>query len=360
MPDISSITGIGKDALSLLEVAGFDDLDSLANASADELHARLTKANDTLHITKQAPSEDEVESWIQQAQAHLDHETTPAPENQATPDSPPPPPANYELTPELRSLLARAPLALPLPAKLLVEHSVAVATIPEAILTNRHEGDLEMRVTKHIPQAPYRRNAPPAPSRSARNDSGPEGRLHIDTSRVRMAGEALENVPIPANFKAAHDDEHKMRMQAPRPETNKGRSRHSRSYIRGVLHNRPVMIYSGALITLCTLLLIPLACVSTVLLIIANVKPEALPWAGHWLLIPPCALVLFSILWLFVSFQGSCRVCGQKLFVHRHHRKNAKAHHIKGLGYIIPLCVHILLFRWFRCTHCGTPIRLKE
>jgi hypothetical protein len=33
---------------------------------------------------------------------------------------------------------------------------------------------------------------------------------------------------------------------------------------------------------------------------------------------------------------------------------------VKVIGYIFPLCVHIILFRWFRCTHCGTPIRLKE
>jgi hypothetical protein len=57
---------------------------------------------------------------------------------------------------------------------------------------------------------------------------------------------------------------------------------------------------------------------------------------------------------------GSCRICGQKLFAHRTHLKNSRAHHVPGLGYILPLCVQVILFRWFRCSHCGTPIRLKE
>jgi hypothetical protein len=40
--------------------------------------------------------------------------------------------------------------------------------------------------------------------------------------------------------------------------------------------------------------------------------------------------------------------------------KNRKAHHIPVLGYVFAVAVHIVLFRWFRCTYCGTPVRLKE
>ena len=60
------------------------------------------------------------------------------------------------------------------------------------------------------------------------------------------------------------------------------------------------------------------------------------------------------------QISGSCLICWQKLFIHRSHLKNAKAHHLPVLGYILPLCFHLLVFRWFRCTHCGTPVRLKE
>lgn len=88
--------------------------------------------------------------------------------------------------------------------------------------------------------------------------------------------------------------------------------------------------------------------------------PGRFAWVPPWLLWFPATLPLFGIAWVIWGLNGSCRICGQKLFLHRSHLKNAKAHHVRGLGYIIPLCFQILLFRWFRCTHCGTPVRLKE
>jgi hypothetical protein len=27
---------------------------------------------------------------------------------------------------------------------------------------------------------------------------------------------------------------------------------------------------------------------------------------------------------------------------------------------VVPLCLHLLLFSWFRCSSCGTPVRLKK
>jgi hypothetical protein len=66
------------------------------------------------------------------------------------------------------------------------------------------------------------------------------------------------------------------------------------------------------------------------------------------------------LLYFLVSFHASCRVCGQKCFVPRECLKNKKAHHLPVLGYILPTALHMLVFRWFRCAHCGTPIRLKE
>jgi hypothetical protein len=33
---------------------------------------------------------------------------------------------------------------------------------------------------------------------------------------------------------------------------------------------------------------------------------------------------------------------------------------VPGLGHILPLAAHVLVFRWFRCTFCGTSVRTKE
>jgi hypothetical protein len=57
---------------------------------------------------------------------------------------------------------------------------------------------------------------------------------------------------------------------------------------------------------------------------------------------------------------GRCRICNQLLFVPRRVNKNSKAHHAPLLGYIVPTALHLLVFRWFRCTYCGTAVRVKE
>ena len=88
--------------------------------------------------------------------------------------------------------------------------------------------------------------------------------------------------------------------------------------------------------------------------------PDRFGWVPGWLIVFPLLLPLVGICYLIWGLGGSCRVCGQGLFRHSAHLKNKRAHHMPVLGYIFPLCIQILLFHWFRCTHCGTPVRLKE
>ncbi len=47
-------------------------------------------------------------------------------------------PVNYEQNPQVVSMLASAPFAIPLPARTLVENQLGVADIPAAILLNRY------------------------------------------------------------------------------------------------------------------------------------------------------------------------------------------------------------------------------
>ncbi|HEX7262157.1 MAG TPA: hypothetical protein VF258_10110, partial [Luteolibacter sp.] len=104
----------------------------------------------------------------------------------------------------------------------------------------------------------------------------------------------------------------------------------------------------------------PLAILSAGLLLLLSEMPAHFGWVPEWLLAFPLALPVLGIAYLIWGMHGSCRVCGQKLFVPRMCLKNSKAHQIRGLGHIVPVCLHILLFKWFRCTYCGTPIRLKK
>jgi hypothetical protein len=351
MANLISIPGIGKTSLELLEAAGFRDADSLANAGAADLAHELERANSILKIAKRAPSQAAIHKWIISAREIVGLTEEPA--------EPICMPVNYELNPQVFAMLATSPFAIPLPARTLVENQLGVADIPAAILLNRYSGDLDVKVDQRLPA-----NRQPKPASTPNSyvriaDQG-QPRLEMDTSRMRTTddlGDPTQQVPVvkpsPANDRVAL-------IRTPRTTTNKGRDPRSRWYIRGVLHSHPTSIVFGAIATLLVMVMIPLSVVSAALLLASAEVPEHFGWVPAWLLAFPLALPLLGIFYLICGLGANCRVCGQKLFVHRSHLKNSKAHHIRGLGYILPLCVQILMFRWFRCTHCGTPVRLKE
>jgi hypothetical protein len=46
--------------------------------------------------------------------------------------------------------------------------------------------------------------------------------------------------------------------------------------------------------------------------------------------------------------------------VPKHCLKNRKAHHLPLLGHIGAVALHVMTFKWFNCTFCGTAIRIKK
>ena len=350
MADLSSIPGLGKTSLELLEAAGFHDMEALSKVSAEDLSRELERANSILGISKRAPGQAVVAKWIATARERIGLGEEPA--------GPSLVPVDYEKTPQVVSMLAAAPFAIPLPARLLVENQLGVSDIPAGILLNRYSGDLDVRVDERLPK-----NRQPKPAASSSYvqlaDNSPQ-KLEIDTSRIRSINDMDGALPRMAAVKTSPSSDRVALIRAPRTETNRGRNPNSRWYIRGVLHSHPVSIYCGALVTLLLMVMVPVSVVSALLLLASAEMPGPFAWVPPWLLWFPVTLPLFGIAWVVWGLNGSCRICGQKLFMHRSHRKNAKAHHVRGIGYVVPLCFQILLFRWFRCTHCGTPVRLKE
>jgi hypothetical protein len=352
MSQLATIPGIGKASLELLEAAGFLDADAIARAGADELAAELKRANSMLQITKQTPGRATVEKWILAAR-----EMTGAPVDE--PASPALMPVDYEQTDQGAAMLATAPFAIPLPARILVANRLGVADVPPAILLNRYSGELDLRSGRKLPE---NRSAKPAAvsNHYVKISETANQRMEIDTSKLRSTqdmGEPLARMPAvkvsPANDRVAL-------LRAPRSETNKGRDPQSRWYIRGVLHSHPLSIMVGALVTLMLIFFVPVGIVSALLLLLSGEMPARFSWVPGWLIVFPLILPALGLFYLFWGIGGSCRICGQSLFRHRSHLKNSRAHHVPGLGYVVPLCFHILTFRWFRCTHCGTPVRLKE
>lgn len=360
MSALNTIPGIGKSSLELLEAAGFHDLDSLARAGVDQLSSELIRANDILKIAKRAPARANVEKWICAAREIVGEleEEMPVEVKEPAAIEEPLTPVNHEATPAMASMLSNAPYAIPLPGRLLMAKDLAVSDIPPGILLNRYSGDLEIRVEDRLPGQRQQRQSLSGYVQIAENH---QPRLDIDHSRFRSIDQMGEVVPrVPSSPSNAAGDDRVALIRAPRESTNHGKDPSSRRYIRGVLHSHPFSIRWGALVTLSLMFTLPLAVISAALLLLSDQSPENFSWVPKWFLVFPILLPIIGISWLIWGFSGSCRICGQKLFVPKNCRKNIKAHHLPGLGYIFPLCLHLLVFQWFRCTHCGTPVRLKK
>jgi len=170
------------------------------------------------------------------------------------------------------------------------------------------------------------------------------------------------SVPVQrvAKSKQNHEDDRVALIRAPRESTNRGKNPNSRRYVRGVLHTHPWHLRIGSFFTLLILPLLPVAILSSLLLPLSSSYPESFPWVPKWLIVFPIALPVIAIGYLIWGLSSKCRICSQKLFVHKHALKHNKAHRFLCMGYVIPLSLHLLLFNWFRCSSCGTPVRLKK
>ena len=369
MGDLISIPGIGKTSLELLETAGFHNVESLAKAEVADVIRDLERANTVLKIFKRTPGRATIKKWIYAARDIVgvpedsaipaeEPADEPAEEFTEDPAEPIPQPVNYEQNPQVAAMLVSAPFAIPLPARILVENQLGVGDVPAAILLNRYAGDLDVKVDQRLPM---NRQAKPQilTANYVKIAENATPRVEIDTSRMRSTDNMGEPGLKVTAVKTSPSNDRVALLRAPLEATNKGRSPQSRWYIRGVLHAHPVSIYLGALMTLVLMIMTPVAIMSAGLLLASKEMP-GFSWVPWWFVCFPFLLLPLGFCYLIWGVNGNCRICGQKLFMHRPHLKNARAHRVTGLGYILPLCVHLLIFRWFRCTHCGTPVRLKK
>jgi Domain of unknown function (DUF4332) len=341
---------MGSSSLELLEAAGFSDIESLAKVGVDELVAELQRANSILKITERPPDRARVESWISRAG---DLTGTVVRKKKAKTSS-----VNHEASRKVQAMLVDAPFAIPLPVKVIVDKKLAVSAIAPGLLLNNYPGELDLRLDEHEAAAKSSR-AGTAVSHVKVAES-PVNRIGMDTARIKSTDNFAEDAPRLIISEAARNDERLALIRGPREATNKGRDSSSRRYIRGVLHSHPLSLAVGAVVTLTLAALLPLGIGAAALLFLSGEFPDQFGWVPKWLLAFPISLPVVSMAWLIWGMSGSCRICGQKAFVPRRCIKNSKAHHIWGLGYIVPVAIHMLLFKWFRCSYCGTPVRLKK
>lgn len=349
MSELLTIPGLDQSFLELLEAAGFNDFKDLAEADDQELARELERANRILKIADHPPEYEMVAGWVHHAREQTG----------MTVEEPIVVAVNHEKQSHVAAMLRSSPLAIPLPGNALKDKGLSVPDIPPGLLLSEYPGALDVRTEKRIPRA--RTDALLHAPYIHVSDNYSPSKLDIDISRLKsMSHMGPVRARVHASPAPAESEDRVALIRAPKASTNEGMDPNSRRFIRGILHSHPGGIYAGAFLTLVLIALAPLAVTAALLLLLSREKPETFGWVEEWWLAFPIALPVLALGWAIWGLSGMCRVCGQKLFLHRPHRKNAKAHHIAGLGYVLPLCIHILLFRWFRCSHCGTPIRLKK
>lgn len=343
MVRIGRIEGIDEDSLALLEAAGFQHASSLARISPIALHRELSRANELLRIAPAVPDVSRLQDLIAAARKISGINDALDANSEAN---------EAFAIPNVIQLLEAAPVAVPLSARMMVENKLGVADVPEALALD--EIACYLGADRMLESSPVKSSG--GNVRLAENSNS---KVEIDASRVRSIEEFADPTAPPVAPSSGGDDRIKL-LRSPRKESNEGRDPSSRSYLRGLLHRNPFRIYFGALVTLMMMLSIPVAAASAFLLLASTHLPKFFSWVPSWLIVFPLSLPLIALFYAVLGNICSCRVCCQKLFVPKSHLKSPRAHHVRLLGYILPLCVHTLLFRWFRCTHCGTPIRLKE
>lgn len=368
---LKSTLNLNDKVVQLLESAGCGDLAEIAAMDVNDLRKRLSAANQQLKVYKKLPSTKQIEKWITTAREQsgatsveaAPEEETAAPEPE-TAEPVETELVNFEFDPDVLEMIAMSPVALPLPGKLLAAKQVPVQEIPEAILLTAARGDVSMRVGTKSPEKPTDSpiiKTPVAQGNYVNTISFGMKKEEVNRSRIRSTQEFLDPNAKPQTVDhKARAAERMQRLRAAAPETNEGVNPSSRRYIRGVLHSNPKQLWWGALFTLACHFFIPFGIFAAFALLLKDNGSAMFQWVPPWFLAFPLGVFVIGALYLTISYGCSCRICGQKCFVPRNCLKNKKAHHLPVLGYVFAVALHILLFRWFRCSFCGTPVRLKE
>jgi len=314
MPKTTEIPGLPDSAAELLDAAGYPEAEGLAEAGAERVYAELLRIHKAAGRSEPAAELQLVRFWVGLAR---------------------------QLVGE--SVGDEAPLAVPLSGRVLRDRGIPLAEVPAGLL----------------PVSPAADPGPMARRVTITRGLGLPGRTPLDASKLRSVSE-LKTPAQRAQEEAAAQRIPANLLKVTRAETNEGLSPSSRRYIRGVLHPHRFRMVLGAVVTLVFMLLLPVSVVAVVLMLASDTRAGGLEWVPRWLVAFPIGLLVVGVFYLLIAARMKCRVCAQRLLVPKNCRKNNKAHHVKMLGYILPLSLHLLAFRWFRCTFCGTAVRLKE
>ena len=331
MADLKKIQGVGESEAELLGATGVEKVSTLAESDPSGLLEEMEQANAQLKLVDSLPDLDKVIAWIEAARKIEGHEGPP-------------------LVKRLDEVIELVPIevlsAFPVKKESITKNRIAVGDVPvmEEFLEESELFEEQVRSVDSPAVAPA--------STSLREISAkPKPRVANQPIDESVAEEnAKRTVVEPLKRNAGFD----IRKTAS-PKLNEGKKLHSRSYIRGVLHPQPGRVKLASLITAITFFLFPLNFVAGIVLLQIKGHDYAI-----WLAIVPASFFVFGMAYLVFCRPVKCRICGQPVFSPKACGRHKKSHRLPMLGFILPACLHILLFHWFRCMYCGTSIRLKE
>lgn len=368
MAEFSDIKDLHPDALTLLESSDFLDTDDLNNRHISIITRALDKTNKNIHSYNTTITDDIVLEWLKPM---IEQDGVKIFTSQLIDDQDL---VTYED-------LTTSAFCVPVSDLFAKEHRINVKTLPKAALKFTSEENLSdalmprsLKRNKSLDnQLSLDDEVPiPAPSSASASVAAKSNKPETPAAAATTTQE-----PIPTAANAAQASKKKLRhmsdLQNEKPkrasdsdssarhdirrsalaETNEGVPVHSRRFVRGVLSNFPKGTFYGALSLLFLQLSILVATVCIILLILSPEKYAYCKWLA---LLCPLALVLYVL----VAPRASCPVCRQKQFLPKNCKKHGNAHFSAPLGYMTPTALHTIIFKWFRCIYCGTPIRIKK
>jgi len=373
MPKLEEISTLPVYAIELLKAAGCHLSEELRDAETDKLVGELVRVNKELSILPESPTRESLEQWRELAllgggtpkQDKLDAAAVKGNKEaknmsegkaQGSPEDKEDSKSkadeakgtdsnliNLEQNSGILEMLAVSPRAEPLDAESMHDRKLSFADMPDGLLLSRCEGKIKINIMTTLGRAD----------------------AHIRQNEVRRLGLKASRI---RNFEDLESGDHHVKPlergdvkdeNALSEGLNKGVKHGSRRFIKGVVNPNPVRMYLGALSSI--LFVITLAAnvvgIVSIYLFRTYISDELIIGSMIGLI---ATLFVAVLCYLYLASKARCRVCGQLPLMPKKCAKHRKAHHIPGIGYILPTALQMIFYKWFYCTYCGTAIRLKK
>ena len=374
MPKLDIISGIPAKAIELLEALGYLDVSDLRDADAESLVAELVKANKVLKIMPDDPSESSLRKWLKlvneqnssagrvtskkaakknsghgQGAQSGDSEAGTSEKQKAAQKKPAPKkPAkrelvNFEKDTDMMQMLSLSPVAEPLDPLLMADQDLSMDDITDGILLNQCEDDVKINIMTTLGRA----------DSLFRKDE--VERAGLNSSRIRN----FDDLDSTVQYVKPLDRGPQKEAVTLSEELNQGVDSRSRKFIKGVFHPqvKTVRVAAVTAILFVAILVVNISSLLGLFLYRTNLElGVVMGWVIGLLLL----LLITAATYVYFGTRARCVVCRQPPLMPKKCIKHKKAHHVKGIGYILPTALQLLIYKWFYCTYCGTALRLKK